>query len=205
MQLPWRMRTKKELAVTLSKLKVFDAADIKLEQYPTDSEIASDVLWSGYMNHDLKGTIADLGAGTGILGIGALLLGSSKVFFVEKDAFALKILHQNVDEFDNYEIISSDISEFDIKVDVVIMNPPFGTRIIHADTDFLLKAFSIAPVIYSFHKTSTKAYIEGFSNKNGYQVTTVMDFTYPLKKTQKQHKRNIHRIDVSCFRLQRVH
>jgi len=71
------MHTKSSLAIELSNLNVFSKAKVKLEQYPTDSEIAADVLWNAYMKDELKGkTIADLGCGTGILGIGALLLGA---------------------------------------------------------------------------------------------------------------------------------
>ena len=89
------MITKSKLAIQLSKLKVFETAKIKLEQYPTDSEIAADILWNAFMQHDIEGkVIADLGAGTGVLGIGALLLNAKKVCFVEKDKEAVKLLKE---------------------------------------------------------------------------------------------------------------
>ena len=88
--------SKSSLAVALSKLKLFSKPDVKLEQYPTDSEIAAEILWNAHMRGDLDNKIvADLGCGTGILGIGALLLGAKKVFFVDIDKNALEILKQN--------------------------------------------------------------------------------------------------------------
>ena len=49
------------------------------------------------MAGNIKGRkVADLGAGTGLLGIGAGLLGASEVLFVEKDENAIKILKQNL-------------------------------------------------------------------------------------------------------------
>ena len=76
------MRSKKELAILLSKLKTFDTPKTHLEQYSTDSEIAADILWFAYQNKDIEGKkIADFGCGTGILGIGALNLGANKILF----------------------------------------------------------------------------------------------------------------------------
>ena len=93
------IKSKASLAVALSKLKTYSKPSISLEQYPTDSEIAAEILWSAYMHGDLSGkTVADLGSGTGILGIGALYLGASKVFFVEKDSKAMAIAKENIED-----------------------------------------------------------------------------------------------------------
>ena len=47
------------------------------------------------------------------------------------------------------------------RADVVIMNPPFGTRRKGADMDFLRAAFRLASEsVYSLHKSSTRAYIK---------------------------------------------
>ena len=67
----------------MSKLKAFIHPKVKQEQYTTDSEPAAEVLHSAYMNHDIKNKIiADLGCGTGILGIGCLLLEAGFVYFL---------------------------------------------------------------------------------------------------------------------------
>ena len=197
--------SKSKLAVALSRLKPFAAPDVRLEQYTTDSEVAAAMLWHAYMRGDIEGKrIADFGCGTGILGIGALLLGASKVFFVEKDASAVATLAENLSSLgleEGYTIMPEDIAGFDDDVDVVIENPPFGTRDEHIDRFFLGKAFSVADTVYSFHKTSTKGFVEKFATDNGYKVYDRLDFRFPLKQTQSFHKKRLMRIEVSCFCL----
>ena len=80
------VRSRKELAVFLSKLNTFVKPSSYLEQYASDSEVAAILLWQALINDEVEGkNILDLGAGTGILGIGALLLGANHVFFVDLD------------------------------------------------------------------------------------------------------------------------
>lgn len=48
-----------------------------------------------------------------------------------------------------------------LRADVVIMNPPFGTRRKGADMEFLSAAFRLASEsVYSLHKSSTRAHIK---------------------------------------------
>ena len=199
--------SKSGLAVELSKLDVFVSPDVRLEQHPTDSEIAADVIWHAYMQGEVEGrTIADLGCGTGILGIGALLLGAKQVFFVEKDAAALAVLGNNLNKVGakkGFKIIDGDIASFDEEVDVVIQNPPFGTKDEHIDRFFLGKAFSLADIVYSFHKTATKEFVEKFAQESGFRIGERFDFQFPLKNTMAHHRKKIQRIDVSCFRLEK--
>ncbi len=206
------MFSKKSLAVFLSKLKTFDYPSIQLEQYATDSEVAATILWSAFMNGDIEGkTVADLGCGTGILGVGALLLGAKKVYFVDIDEKALSLLSENLDylsrefegEFER-EVILDAVENFGVKTEVVIENPPFGTKTEHADRAFLLKAFSTAPLIYSFHKTSTRNFVSAISEDNGFKVTAEIALDFPLKKTFSHHKKKVERVEVSCFRLEKA-
>lgn len=200
------------LAVELSKLRVFESASAKEEQYPTDSEVAADVLWDANYKGDVEGkTIADFGCGTGILGIGALLLGAKKAYFIDSDLNAIDIAVANYKstgmEMPKAVFMCKDIqSDLGIneKIDVVIQNPPFGTRAKHADKNFLLKAFETANVIYSFHKTSTSEYIKTFAGENNFKVTQVYDFKFPLKMSQLFHTKRIERIRVSCFRMEKA-
>ncbi len=198
--------SKKKLAIILSKLKRFENPKIKLEQYTTDSEVAATVLWKALMNGDLGNkVIADFGCGNGILGIGALLLGAKKVTFIDKDKESIKVLQHNLANFSDFdfEIIESDIKDVDIKVDTVIQNPPFGTRTKHADKEFLIKAFNSADNIYSFHKSSTKQFVEAISKDFGFRIIEEIEFNFPLKQEYSHHKKNIQRIKVSCFHLRK--
>ncbi len=199
------MLTKSGLAIALSKLSVFDSPKMFAEQYATDSEAAAEILWNATMNGDIEGkVIADFGAGTGILGIGALLLGAKKVFFIDNDEAALKIAADNLKKLQlkNFEILDRDISKVKLQADVVIQNPPFGTKTAHIDREFLAKAFDTASVIYSFHKSSTKRFVESFSRDSSFSITHVYEILLPLKRQHAFHTRRIHRIEVACFRLQ---
>src|SRR3989338_7100849 len=176
------MLTKKQLAIQLSKLAVFEKPKLKLEQYPTDSEVASIVLWDALMKGDIVGKkVADLGAGTGILGIGALLLGAEHVYFVEKDSDAVAILRQNLlpVRLKNYTILQMDVSEFQDPVDTVFQNPPFGTKQAHADKPFMEKAFFLGKIVYSFHKTTTDAFVRAIAGDYFFSVVEVYHFAFP--------------------------
>ncbi|MBI5002768.1 RsmD family RNA methyltransferase [Candidatus Woesearchaeota archaeon] len=198
------MLTKKQLAIQLSKLAVFEKPKLKLEQYPTDSEVASIILWDALMKGDIVGKkVADLGAGTGILGIGALLLGAEQVYFIEKDSDAVAILRQNLLplRLENYTLLQMDVSEFQDHVDTVFQNPPFGTKQAHADKPFMEKAFSLAKIVYSFHKTTTDAFVRAIAGDYFFSIAEVYHFAFPLRQTQSYHRKKLERIEVTCYRL----
>ena len=165
-----------------------------------------------HMRGELDGkVVADLGAGTGMLGIGALILGARKVFLVEKDRDAMAVLKQNLDSAAKKGIVGgeavpvlSDIADFNEKVDVVVENPPFGTRQEHIDRMFLGKAFSIAQIVWSFHKESTSKFVEAFAKDSGFAASPPIKFRFPLHAAHEFHKRRIHRIDVSLYRLEKA-
>lgn len=201
------MINKGNLAIILSKLKTFEKPEITKEQYQTESEIAAEVLWFAFMNKDLKGkVIADLGCGNGILGIGALMFGAKKAFFVDSDNNALVIAKENTKNMrmQNAVFLRQDITEFNEKVDVVLQNPPFGVQVPHADRPFLEKAMQVADTIYSFHKLESKDFIKTFTADNGFKVKTILKFRFPLKKTQFFHKKKTHIIDVGCWKIVRI-
>jgi predicted RNA methylase len=50
--------------------------------------------------------------------------------------------------------------------DTVVMNPPFGTKLKGADTQFLRVACALGPhAVYSLHKSSTRAHIHKVATK----------------------------------------
>ena len=204
---------KSKLEIILSKLKVFSKPSMELEQYPLDGKNASDILWAAFSLGNIeKKTIADLGCGTGILGIGSLLLGAKKVYFLDKSQSAVQTAKENlqfVEKELNIELKSKslflvgDINDFGTKVQTVIQNPPFGTKTEHIDKLFLEKAMGIADVVYSIHKTSTLDFIEQFAKKNEFEITNKIRFEFPLKQTMSFHKQKIKMIDVSLLKLEK--
>lgn len=204
------MWTKSKLAIELSKLKGFEAPLERLEQYTTPSEIAAELLWEASMLGDIDAKkVADLGAGTGILGIGALLLGAKSCLFVEKSEDSLKVLRNNLskigEEFDigKAEVACCDISKAKGSFDVVIMNPPFGIKQAHADRAFLEKAFELAPVVYSFHKAETMQFLDAIARDHGFEISRKWEFAFPIKAQFTHHTRKLHRIDVVAVRFEK--
>ncbi|MFA4701921.1 METTL5 family protein [Pyrococcus kukulkanii] len=198
---------KKELAIILSKLKGFRNPKPWLEQYRTPGNAASELLWLAYSLGDIEGkVVADLGAGTGVLTLGALLLGAKKVYAVEVDPEAIEVLKENVEDFDNVEVIVGDVSEFSEKVDTVVMNPPFGSQRKHADRPFLLKAFEVSEVVYSIHlaKPEVRKFIERFSQENNFVISHKVTTEIEIPAQFFFHRKRLERIKVDIYRFIRA-
>jgi len=126
--------SKGQLALVLSKIKGFAEAKVSLEQYQTDSEVAASMLWNAFLLGDLQGkNIIDLGSGTGILGLGTMLLGASELSFTEIDKTALEICKNNYTQLKSEysgdftaSFRTEDVSSTTGSFDIVVMNPPFG-------------------------------------------------------------------------------
>ncbi len=206
-----RITSKGSLAVVLSQLEGFNSAKVSSEQYSTDSEIASCILWNAAIRKETLGkTVVDLGCGTGILGLGTMLVGAKRVIFVEKDPKALEIAKRNYERLKSEFKLVGDaifelkgIEDLNIKADLVVQNPPFGTKIKHTDKLFLDKAFETANVVYSFHKANTKGFIETFARDKGFNITDYWEFDFPLKATMPHHEKRIQRIKVGCWRFEK--
>ena len=199
--------SKKRLEMVLSRLKGFSNPKVMDEQYNTDASSAAMVIWHSHMKKEIFGkTVADLGCGTGILGIGMLLMGAKKAYFIDKDHEALETCENNLNlmksegfSLGDYEIVHAIIDTFAKKTDMVIQNPPFGTKVRHADKEFLVKAFEISDLIYSFHKSETSGFVGALCDDYGYKIAEKIEFAMPLKAQFSFHRRKIQRIDVSCF------
>ena len=121
---------KKELEIKLQGLEGFTDPDPSLEQYPTHSAIASDILFSAYAEGDVADrTVADLGCGTGIFAIGACLLGAREVRGYDISPSAEEAAMRNADALGcdiSFEVC--DVRDVCWRCDTVFMNPPFGSQ-----------------------------------------------------------------------------
>lgn len=200
---------KKKLAVMLSKLDSVSERSAKLEQYPTDPEIAAEVLWNAFMMGDIEGkTIADFGCGNGIFGIGALLLGARKVVFLDIDKKSILKAKENKEKAEaelgtqlDAEFQNIDVADFVGRADVVIQNPPFGVKKAHADRAFLEKAMATADKVYSFQKTSTEPFIVKLTADTGFEAVKKGDFKFPLKQSFSFHTKKVYHADVSVWKI----
>jgi putative methylase len=195
------MITKNQLAIKLSKLKQVDNPKLKLEQYQTTSELASEILWHAFLNGNIEDKIiADFGCGNGIFAYGALLLGAKKVYCVDKDIDSLEIAKFNIKD-KKAIFIDINVKYFDEEIDTVIQNPPFGTKEKHSDILFLKKAINLANSIYTLHKTSTKNFIKSLV-KHDFKVES-LDFKFQINHSFKFHKKPTKSVDVTLFVLKR--
>ncbi len=204
------IRSQRDLTKVLSKLKGFTTPSIKLEQYQTPPHIAAEWIWSMALGGEIAGkTILDAASGPGILGLGLLLMGAKKIFFVDKSNEAMKICIENYNnlkqeyELGEAEFIIEDISLFDGEVDLVVQNPPFGTKEKHIDKLFLEKAFTAANIVYSMHKYSTKEFVEAISRDHSFKITQLWRFSFPIPRTHSFHKKEKINIDVGLWRMKK--
>ena len=168
-------RKNKQIEAFLQQLDTLETKGIQpdawnLEQYPTPPRLAVESLRAIQERYgDIEGKkILDLGCGTGILAFGCILFGASHVTAVDIDKNCIDILHENIencgfscDMIKGLMLDVTSLSSLHIAnpIDVVIMNPPFGTKHnVGADKLFVKKALEFADVVYSFHKSSNREY-----------------------------------------------
>lgn len=200
--------SQRALAQRLGAVAPFATPKARLEQYPTPSAIAAELLWHAHMRADLHGRrIIDLGCGGGIFGIGALLLDAQHVAFVDIDPAAIALCERNLASLigsdERAELIGEDARRYDHNADLLFMNPPFGVRQPHADRAFLDSATRLAPIIYTLHLRSTATYVERFLTKAGYRIEERFVFRFALANTLAGHTRVRHDVDVIAYRAVR--
>ena len=89
-------------------------------------------------------------------------------------------------------------------VDVVVMNPPFGTKTKGADAAFMAAARALEPrAVWSLHKSSTRGFLEKHALKTlGFSSAEVVaEMRYDLPKTYKFHKKASLDIEVDLWRF----
>jgi len=206
---------KKELEAILSTFGGYNQPKEKLEQWQTPPEIASVMLFEALFRGDIHDKIVfDLGAGTGVLGIGAALLGAKRVICVEVDSEAVLIAKNNLEKIEStygplpVEFINTSIEIFEGQGDTTIMNPPFGLEKSsrHADIKFLGKAFSLTNVVYSLHHSSKENrnfFLAKYAQKHNYVAELIGTFKFPLKARHFKHRKPVKIIYVDFFTFTR--
>jgi len=197
----------KTLEMTLQRLGGFPRPRAALEQYQTPAPLAARLLYHALMKGDIAGkSVCDLGSGTGVLAIGASLLGAARDTGIEIDPCAVEVAQANAALLDaDVEFIIADVSDASLTgragpCDTIIMNPPFGAQKVHADRPFIDLALTLAPVIYSIFNAGSTQFVTAYINGRG-EITERIGGIFPLKRTYSFHTRDIQEIEVEILRI----
>ncbi len=191
---------KKQLEIMLERLEGFSKPSFKREQYSTPAPVAAELLFLAALRNDL-GTVCDLGCGTGILAIGAALLGA-RAIGVDIDRDALATARKNAEMLGvEVDFICNDVKRLEIDgIDTVIMNPPFGAqKASQGDRAFLSCAQRIAQNIYSLHNRGSSDFIKKYIFPN--EVQEVYCIPFPLKRCFEFHSQDVKVIEVELYRI----
>jgi len=191
---------KKQLEMLLQSLERFSHPLVDLEQYSTPAVVAAEMLYLAYIRDELN-TVCDLGCGTGILAIGAALLGA-RVVAVEMDPSALDVAKKNAEKLGvEVGFIRGDVASIQLKgIETVIMNPPFGAqKRSGGDRPFLKKALDIGKMIYSLHNVGSEEFIREFVEPC--QVEMIYRISFPLKRCFEFHSKDQKTMKVDLYRI----
>ncbi len=165
---------KKHLEIKLERVPPHPDPKPELEQYPTPTYVATDILYNAYLNRDILGKkVFDFGCGTGIFSLGAAILGAEKVIGIDLDKKAVDIAIKLAEEWgleDKIDFEVKDVINFKEKGDTVLMNPPFGSQNKGADVPFLNKAYKSSIKLYSLHNQKTESYVRKHIIENGFNI-----------------------------------
>ncbi len=181
---------------------------VELEQYSTDGNLAArwlvDIATFGDLNHG--DTIADLGSGNGVLGVGALAMGAGRAILIEADQEACNTALTNIEQsgFSGSAIViqaSLGIDSIDIEsADVIISNPPWGRQSPKADRPFLDAILSSGITAHLMHSAEA-SHIEPLFEEHGWAVERYGEADFALPATYSHHSRQRGKTRAAFWRL----
>jgi putative methylase len=200
----------KKLEMTLQQLAGFTRPRPSLEQYQTPAPLAARLLYHALMNGDIEGRrVCDLGSGTGVLAIGAALLGAESVVGIEIDEKAVGTARANAELLGaDAEFVVADAKDVDLPervgpCDTVVMNPPFGAQKAHADRPFIDLALRLAPVTYGIFNAGSTPFVKSYTEGRG-EIAERVGGSFPIKRTFSFHTKDVQEIEVEILRLKRI-
>jgi len=198
-----------QLERALERMEGFSGPSARLEQYLTPAPLAARLLFHAALNGDIAGRrVCDPGCGTGILAIGAALLGASEVVAVDIDTAALEIAERNAVRagvevrFLHADVLDPATRTLIGSCDAVVMNPPFGAQQLHADRPFIDFALSVAPVVYGIFNAGSRDFVASYIAGRG-AVDVVIEGLLPIRRTFSFHTRDLREIPVEIMVIRR--
>jgi putative methylase len=199
-----------ELERALEGVEGFSAPSPRLEQYQTPAPLAARLLFHASLRGDISGKkVADLGCGTGILSIGAALLGADLITGIDIDDKALHIARRNADRFGvSIAFLAGDLSDGRLvaglgRFDTVIMNPPFGAQKAHADRPFIDAGLLLAPVVYGIFNAGSRHFLERYLEGRGV-IEEVIGGLLPIRRSFSFHRREVREIPVEIMVIRKM-
>lgn len=197
--------SQKRLESDLQQLGVFEAPKLPLEQYNTPPGFAAEMLHVIQEDTGLVGkTVLDLGCGCGILGLGCVRVGASRVIGIDIDTEALKIAEKNKDEvgltdqdilFQQGDVRKLQLEDLPVGLrtfDLVVSNPPFGVwgEGENRDVIFVKKGLEFADVVYTVHKSTARSFLlQSVREMKGVKLEFIFqDKVFSIPQTFKFHK-----------------
>ena len=200
----------KQLEMALQRLAGFENPRASLEQYQTPAPLAARLLYHALMYGEIEGKrVADLGCGTGVLAIGAALLGAASVTGVDIDENALVVARKNAEILAaEVTFVAADLREGGCRdrfgtYDTVVMNPPFGAQKAHADRPFIDCALAVSPVTYSIFNAGSLPFVEAYTAQRA-EITETIGGAFPIRRTFAFHTKDVQEIEVEILRLKRI-
>jgi len=190
----------KELEIILSKLDGIQKSKAKLEQYPTPASVAAALLYRAALEGDIIGKrVADLGSGNGILAIGAKILGANSVTAIEIDEDSFNVCRRNVQKLGlDIDCINGNIEDFQLKVNTVVMNPPFGSQVRDADIPFIEWSINNSEIFYIIMNSKSGDFLQQYIRNRG-EILWKFRVPIEIRRMQNFHRRE--RVNIDSFIL----
>ena len=201
----------RHLAMRLSSLTPHPCQSVELEQYPTEGNLAAAWLTKIDLGDGFAGKhILDLGAGNGVLGIGASFLGAQHVTMVECDSDVVDVLQNNVKEVEGVSMctilkarIDGSALALEQPVDMVVMNPPWGVQTLRADRVFFETIFAMEiPLIHFIHSIDAE-HLMSLAHENGYDLHSIYQDDFRLPAAYAHHSKHKASTRIRCYRLEK--
>jgi len=197
---------RQQLEIALSRLKPSPSPELALEAYDLNPAAAAEILFLAETRYgDVKGRrVLDLGCGSGILAIGAALLGAGDVLGIDINVESVKVAKNNARlSGTGVVFVAGDIEAVRGPFDVTVMNPPFGTRRRGMDVTFLRKAMSVSKRVYSLHKGGerNRSFLKNAVEELGGKVDAVFEMEIEIARTYEFHRKRRYPVAVDLYRI----
>ncbi len=202
------LTSRRQLATRLERVSGFANPSENLEQYALDAEAAADLLWIVKNETPSLGSsiVLDLGCGTGILTIGAALIGAALAIGVDLDSSALEKGRQTARVLgvqSQTDWVRAHIPEVAVKSDLVVQNPPFGVKRRGSDLAFLEVALHSGSIVYSIHLASQSGrdFLQTFIEQHGGTLSGIIPITVRIRHTLPKHRKRLHEVRAELYKI----